>query len=113
MTLRATNECGTEVITQTVVVMANSVNEIPGISEFNIYPNPNDGRFTMVLRGEGRNDLQVSFTNVLGQVILQSELDFRSGNITREFSFNDLPAGVYVFQVKSGNKALYRKVVID
>lgn len=111
--LRATNECGTVSTTQTVNVMANAVGEISGISEFNVYPNPNDGRFTMVLRGEGRADLQVSFTNVLGQVILLSDLDFRSGNVTKEFSFNDLAAGIYIFQVKSGSKALYRKVVVD
>ncbi|MEZ4932066.1 MAG: PKD domain-containing protein [Saprospiraceae bacterium] len=113
VTLRATNECGTVTTMQTINVMANAVDEIPGISEFNVYPNPNDGRFTMVLRGEGRADLQVSFTNVLGQVILLSDIDFRSGNVTKEFSFNDLASGIYIFQVKSGSKALYRKVVVD
>ena len=113
VTLTATNECGFNVLSQTVTVMANAVGEIPGISEFNVYPNPNDGRFTMVLRGQGRDDLQVYFTNVLGQVILQSEIDFRSGNATREFSFHDLAAGVYIFQIRSGNNALYRKLVVD
>ncbi len=113
VTLTAMNECGSNSITQTIIVTVNVVGEIPGISEFNIYPNPNDGRFTMVLRGEGRNELQASFTNVLGQVILQSEIDFRSGNVTKEFSFNDLAAGVYIFQLRSGNQALYRKVIVD
>ena len=113
VTLTVMNECGFNSITQTVVVMANAVGEISGISEFNVYPNPNDGRFTMILRGESRGDLEISFTNVLGQTIMQSQLDFRTGNVTKEFSFNDLAAGVYIFQIRSGNQALYRKVVVD
>ena len=113
VTMTATNECGSQSVTQTVVVMANAVGEIPGISEFNVFPNPNNGRFTMILRGEGKHDLQVSFTNVLGQVLMQSEVDFRTGNITKEFSFDGLAAGVYILQVKSGNNALYRKIMVD
>lgn len=113
VTMTATNDCGFNTITQTIVVMANSITEIPGISEFNVWPNPNNGRFSMTLRGEAMGDLQVSFTNVLGQVILNDKIDFRSGNVTKEFAFNELAAGVYIFQVRSGNKALYKKVVVD
>ncbi len=113
VTLTATNDCGSSALTQTITVEATAVGEIPGISEFNVFPNPNNGRFTMVLRGDALNELQVSFTNLLGQVIMQDQVDFRSGNVTREFAINDLPSGLYIFQIKSGNKALYRKIVVE
>ncbi len=113
VTLTATNDCGFSANTQTIAVNATAVGEIPGISEFNIFPNPNNGRFTLVLQGEALGELQVSFTNLLGQVIMQDQVDFRSGNITRDFAFNDLTAGMYIFQLKSGNKALYRKIVVE
>ena len=89
--------------------MANAITEIPGISEFNVWPNPNSGQFSMTLRGEAMGDLQVSFTNVLGQVILNDKLDFRSGSVTKEFSFDDLAAGVYIFQVRSATMRFTEK----
>jgi PKD repeat protein len=113
VTLTATNDCGFNTITQTVIVMANSTTEIPGISEFNIWPNPNNGRFSMTLQGEPLGNLDVYFTNVLGQVLLNEKIDFRSGSITKEFVFDDLAAGVYIFQLRSGNKSIHRKVVVD
>ncbi|MEO1259168.1 MAG: PKD domain-containing protein [Bacteroidota bacterium] len=113
VTLRAENDCGFNVITQIIVVMANAVGEIPGISEFNIWPNPNNGRFTMTLRGETKGELEINFTNLLGQVILQQPLDFRTGNVTQEFAFDNLAAGIYIFQIKSGHKAIHRKLVVE
>ncbi|MBK8562102.1 MAG: T9SS type A sorting domain-containing protein [Saprospiraceae bacterium] len=57
--------------------------------------------------------LQISFTNVLGQVLSTEKADFRTGRLTREFSYSDLTAGVYILQVKSGEKAMFKKLVIE
>jgi len=113
VTLTAFNDCGFSANTQTITVVITGVEEIPGISDFNVFPNPNNGRFTLVLRGNSMDNLQVSFTNMLGQVILQDQLDFRSGNVMREFVMDDLAAGLYIFQVKSGAKSIYRKIVVE
>ncbi len=113
VTLTAENGCGFSSSTITVQVMVTSVGEIPGISEFNVFPNPNSGRFTMTLKGEPQTSLELSFTNVLGQRLLNEKADFRSGQISREFSFGQLPAGMYILQVKSGDKAIFRKLIIE
>ena len=113
VTLTAENECGFSSATITVQVILTGVGEIPGISEFNVFPNPNSGRFTMKLTGEPQSSLELSFTNVLGQSLLNEKADFRSGQLTKEFSFGQLPSGVYIFQVKSGEKALFRKVILE
>ena len=112
VTLTATNGCGPSAITQTIAVIITGVDEIPGIADFNIFPNPNSGRFTLMLSGEAVDELKASFTNLLGQVILQDELDFRTGQLTKEFVFDDLAAGIYIFQLKSGNGSLYKKIMV-
>jgi PKD repeat protein len=113
VTLTSENECGFSSATITIQVVVTGVGEIPGISEFNVYPNPNSGRFTLTLKGEPQTSLELSFTNVLGQRLLNERVNFNTGQISREFSFGQLPAGMYIFQVKSGDKAIFKKLIIE
>lgn len=113
VTLTATNECGSRSTTIEITVQANSVEDIPGISRFDVFPNPNSGRFTLVMEGAPQTELELSFTNVLGQRLLNEKAGFRTGRLTKDFSFSNLSAGVYILQVKSGEKAMFKKLVIE
>jgi PKD repeat protein len=114
VTLTATNDCGFNSISTTVTAGNNSTWDIPGISRFEVFPNPNDGHFSLLMEGAPQTEaLQISFTNVLGQVLSTEKADFRTGRLTREFSYSDLTAGVYILQVKSGEKAMFKKLVIE
>lgn len=113
VTLTATNGCGFKVMTMTIVVGDNSAGEIPGLTRFDVYPNPNSGRFTLVMEGAPQTMLELNFTNVLGQTLLNEKADFRSGHLVKDFSFNSLSAGVYILQVKSGEKAVFKKLVVE
>jgi len=55
VTLTATNACGFNSTTVQIVAGANNAGEIPGISRFDVFPNPNDGRFTLVMEGATAN----------------------------------------------------------
>ena len=113
VTLTATNDCGSRSNTQIVSVVVDNVAEIPGIEQFNLFPNPNDGRFTLFLKGQPLPELEVHFYNLLGQRLLRETLDFSAGLLSKQYQYGQLPAGVYVLQLRSGNQALYRKVVVE
>ncbi len=114
VTLTTTNECGFNSVSTTVTAGNNSTWDIPGISRFEVFPNPNDGHFTLLMESASQTEaLQISFTNVLGQVLSTEKADFRTGRFTKEFSYNSLAAGVYILQVKSGEKAMFKKLVIE
>ncbi len=113
VTLTATNNCGSRSITQIVTVVVDNVAEIPGIEQFVLFPNPNDGQFTLFLKGQPLPELEVHFYNLLGQGLLREEVDFSGGLLTKQFQFEQLPAGVYFVQLRSGNQALYRKIVVE
>jgi PKD repeat protein len=113
VTLTATNECGFASSTQSIEVLVNGLGEIPGITGFNLFPNPNGGQFTMTLQGQAQKALEISFTNILGQRLMFEQVDFNSGSLSRQFAFDCLAAGVYVLKVKSGENAIFRKVVIE
>lgn len=114
VTLTATNECGSISATMEVTAGANSTEDIPGISRFEVFPNPNDGSFTLVMEGTPQTGLLgLSFFNVLGQCQYQGTADFRMGYLTKEFSFSSLATGVYTLQVKSGDRVIFKRVVVE
>lgn len=113
VTLNAMNECGFSSSTQSIMVVVNGLDEIPGITAFNVFPNPNSGHFSMTLQGQAQNMLEISFTNVLGQRLMYEKVDFRSGSLSKQFAFGYLSAGVYILQVKSGENAIFRKIVVE
>jgi PKD repeat protein len=113
VTLTVTNECGNAAVTKTINVVVTGVEDIPGITEFNVFPNPNTGRFTLTLKGEPLSQLELDFTNLLGQCLLSEKVDFRSGELSKQFFFDDLSSGMYIFSVKAGDKALFKKIVVE
>lgn len=113
VSLIAINDCGVDTSIQTISIVIDNLVEIPGISEFNVFPNPNDGQFTLILQGNAIPNLDLNFYNVLGQQLLHESVSFSSGNLTKVFDFAEVPTGVYVLQISTGDKALYKKVIIE
>jgi len=78
-----------------------------------IYPNPTNGKFTLVIAGSAFGAInsakqsQLSITNALGEVIFNSE-------ITGESSIIDLsnqPSGMYIVCIRAGTKVEHRKLL--
>lgn len=114
VTLTATNACGSKAVTLDVTAGANGTEDIPGISRFEVFPNPNSGNFVLLMDGMPQAEmLELSFVNVLGQRIFHERADFRTGHISKDFSFSNLAAGVYILQVKSGERAMFKKLVVE
>lgn len=112
VTLTVTNECGFATMTQKITIVLNGTNDLPGITGFNVYPNPNSGSFTVTLTGLPQNSVTVSVTNLLGQRLVERPVDFRSGHFTEAFRL-DLPAGMYVLLVESNGQSAFRKIVVE
>ena len=111
MTLTASNECGFNTLTTTVLVVTG-VEELVGIREFRVFPNPSSGVFSVLLRGEPRSSVQLSFRDVLGRSLYERAFDFRPGVLQQELSFEALPAGVYFLQVSTGGYVFSQKVMV-
>jgi PKD repeat protein len=112
VTLTVTNDCGSETFEMTVV-LTTATNEITFLEEFLLFPNPTDGQFTVVLKGEPKDDLHINLINIIGQYIHREEVDFTSGQLTKTFNFDRLPVGTYIVELKSNQQVTYKKVVIE
>lgn len=69
------------------------------VLEFNIYPNPNQGFFTIDIP-QNRNRLQWEIIDVMGRVCLSGRIESERENI----SIHQLSSGIYVIQLYDGQK---------
>lgn len=108
VTLIASSPCGADTMTNALVGAA----EPSWLQQFRLFPNPNDGVFSLETNGQPQDELVFSFFNQVGQVIDRQTFDFQSGNLRHTFEFGDLAPGVYIFQIQAKGEAKYARVVV-
>jgi hypothetical protein len=82
-----------------------------GLSDIQIYPNPNEGKFRLVYNGERDIDLKLQLINIQGQVILSEKIE--AGNrFSKEFELEYLSAGIYYFRLMNREGVVVKKMVV-
>jgi hypothetical protein len=110
VTLIADSQCGSDTITQTIGLVG--AGEPSWLSHLRLFPNPNEGVFSLEINGAPQEELALAFFNPTGQLIDRQMLEFKTGSLQRSFDFGYLPPGVYTLQVLAQGEAQYVKVVV-
>ncbi len=117
-----TTNVGGCVATRTITVNAcresgeetTSVTEVAA-DDVRIYPNPNNGQFTLAgkLVATEDGELTVTVMNMLGQTIYSSSMQVQNGNVDKQITLtNDLANGTYILNLRTDNgNRQYRFVV--
>jgi PKD repeat protein len=113
VTLTALNNCGAITIQQVVNVVLTGTNDLGWLDQFRLYPNPNDGVFTVEMTGPKSETVSFSLYNAIGQLIQTEKADFGAGTLKHAVHYGNLPAAVYTLRVQSGEKSAYVKVAIQ
>lgn len=92
-----------------------ATNEVVGIEEglesndVRIYPNPNNGEFTVEIHRPIEKGARITLFNSLGQEVYGTILIGEKANLT----LNGLTKGVYLLRVNSDDASTIRKVVVE
>lgn len=111
--LTVTSDCGTDVFTQQVTVMTIGINDADWVEIFNLFPNPNNGIFTVHLTGIPTEQLDFELFDLTGRILGKQTLRFNTGELTHTFDFGDLPAAMYMLRVQADEQVLFAKVLIE
>jgi len=83
-------------------------------SEFiSVFPNPNNGNFTVTINTLFGADCDVAIHNGVGQIIYSRPVTFNANTRSFELNLNGIAKGVYSLTVVDGNKRYNQKLVID
>lgn len=98
--------------------VSNSIDFIySDISNFNqnakvsVYPNPNNGLFSLEINSESAQNMSLNLVNIQGQIVYSEQIDINSG-FKKDFDFTDLAPGVYSLHLTNGNYNDVSKIVI-
>ncbi|MCX6244357.1 MAG: T9SS type A sorting domain-containing protein [Bacteroidetes bacterium] len=79
---------------------------------FDVYPVPNDGRFTATITSGARGIFNIKVYNTLGNIICESNGIEVTGTASRLIDLRPVPAGVYTVIFETEGKRVVRKVLV-
>jgi len=78
------------------------------VADFNIYPNPNNGSFSINFTMKNTENGSLKVMNTLGSVVYQENI---SGSMTKSYDFNHLPTGMYFVELESAAGRTVKKMI--
>ncbi len=89
---------------------------ILGVSENNfvydlsLFPNPAADRLNVLADFKSKNDVRVSLSNLLGQVLVSEDIG-ETDHLNKAIDLSGFPQGVYSLAIRSGDHVITRKVI--
>ncbi len=77
-----------------------------------LYPNPNNGAFTVNIAGLENNAMTLTVMNSVGQVVYTKNIDINSNNYTEYISLDNVTAGMYQINLSNENQNLNYSIVV-
>lgn len=78
-----------------------SVEDADVIESLKLYPNPNNGFFSLEIGLLNNADLTITVSNYVGQVVHLSNQELTAGQVTLTMDISQYPSGVYILTVQN------------
>jgi len=116
ISVKSINTCGESENSQLLTVLLSSTLGIGNNGEaigITLYPNPNNGKFTLTLNAEGNQDVNLMIYNSTGAEVYSANGVKISGKTTKNIDLSGLSAGIYNLKVSGENGSVVKKFVIQ
>jgi hypothetical protein len=79
--------------------------------EINVYPNPTAQDVTVQMNLKGKEDIEITLINLLGQTLFSESLRNQTGLVQRHISLSQLTNATYILRVNTKDKVYCKKIV--
>lgn len=79
---------------------------------FAIFPNPNNGEFTIKLNSNSGNDIEVDVFDIRGRKIFNNSYT-NTGDFNETVNLNNVQSGMYLVTVNDGNNKITKRIIVD
>jgi hypothetical protein len=116
VTVSASNNCGTGPLRSlsgiTVSRCIRESAEAPGILA-TVYPNPTTGQFFLALETERNEQIDITLSNLVGQVIHRENRSLIPGAQLYTYELHGQKSGVYLLKIQSGKAVQTLRVILQ
>jgi hypothetical protein len=107
-----TNKCISTLIPVNVYLNCTDVNSIASANpSIEVYPNPTTGQFNLIMDNLPNNAYTISLYNILGQKLMDKQVDVNSSKYTILLDASLFPADVYFIHVVSDNQQWTQRII--
>jgi len=112
VTLTVVGPCGTDTYTQVITISEVGVQDSDIANTLSIYPNPNNGQFTVSFSFTDQKDVTVELIDISGRTISASNLE-NVLTFNQELGGAELADGVYFVRISTEEGVVTRKIVVQ
>ncbi len=112
VTLTVTGPCGTDVYTQVVVITQVGLQDYDLASTLSLFPNPNDGTFTLSFDFAKAKDVTVEVLDVTGRVVY-SDIEKQVLGYNKQIGLENAGSGMYLIRIMTTEGIVTEKMVIQ
>lgn len=113
-TLVATGSNGCKTSSSSIANFINctGIDEMVGNVMFNIYPNPNNGRFAVEFKSKNNEQVNIKVANPLGEEVYSIGNLKVDGNLKKEFDLRKLAQGTYLLILENNKIQITKQLSI-
>ena len=107
------NEWSIELCTSTTTITTETLGlDSFDFNNFSLYPNPNNGDFTLAFNSNSGKDINVNVFDISGRIVFKNIYDYKP-NFNETITLENVSSGMYLIKVKDGNKTITKKLIIE
>jgi len=112
ITLTVIGACGTDTYTQIVTISEVGVQDVDIANSLSIFPNPNNGQFTVSFEFAEQKDVRIELADVSGRIISSTEHK-NVQTYKQQLGSESLANGVYFVRIATQDGVITRKIVVQ
>lgn len=90
------------------------IREVDKLQDFDMYPNPAKGFVAIEVGSQTMSgEINVTISNVIGQQMLNHQFKRMNPNFSAELDLSGIPKGVYLVQIRNGQKLISKKLYVE
>ena len=79
----------------------------------NIYPNPSEDVFNIILKSKEKQNLQLRVLNMLGEEVYTENLKGFVGNYTKQIMLGEYPDAIYLLEIRTSEGIVNKKLILQ